>query len=216
MATCPSCTLLLLADASRCPRCGASTAWAAAKMLVDGRYAIESELGHGGMGVVYLAHDVGLRRSVALKFLASEVGRDEASLERFRREAAALASIRHENVVQVYAFGQHDESLFFAMEYVAGKNLEDIVTGYTENGAFVPARLAIMILERVAGGLDAVHSVGLVHRDVKPANVVIEEGSGRPVLLDLGLARPLAGQRTTRASEVVGSPPYMAPEQIRI
>jgi eukaryotic-like serine/threonine-protein kinase len=213
---CPSCQLGVNLDVVHCPRFGPAVSASAAPALVDGRYAVESELGHGGMGIVYLARDVGLGRRVALKFLSPEIARDEPTLERFRREANALASIRHENVVQVYAFGRHEESFFFAMEYIAGKNLEEIVGAYTANRTFVSVRLAITILESVASGLDALHAGGLVHRDVKPANIVIEERTGRAVLLDLGLAKPLSWSATKTSTELSGSPPYMAPEQIRL
>lgn len=177
---------------------------------VDGRYRVESELGRGGMGVVYLARDTWLDRHVALKMVAPTWARDGEITARFLREAKALASIRSSYVVQVYAFGLHEGSYFFAMEYVRGRTVKQILTEHREHGDRVPTHRTLTILNRIARGLDAVHAGGILHRDVKPSNIVIEEDTGRPVLVDFGLAVP---EDDPAAALALGTPHYMAPEQ---
>jgi CheY-like chemotaxis protein/predicted Ser/Thr protein kinase len=183
-------------------------------IIVDGRYAIDHELGRGSMGVVYLAKDLGLDRAVALKLMSPEAAADKPSVNRFRLEAAALASIRSEHVVQAYAYGPADDSFFFVMEYVKGRSLESVLDRHAETGRVVPIHQAVALLRQITAGLAAVHSAGLVHRDVKPANVVIEDNTGRPVLIDFGLARRTdAGTRRARVTIQAGTPTYVAPEQ---
>jgi serine/threonine-protein kinase len=163
------------------------------------------------MGVVLLARDVALDREVAVKLIApGPADRAEAGA-RFRREAASIAAIRHNHVVQVYSFGAHDGSWFFAMEYVRGPSLESVLADHQRHGAFVPLHRALTVLLQVARGLAAAHASGIVHRDVKPANIVIEERTGRPVLVDFGLAFRLRPD----GEDVIhgGTPAYMAPEQ---
>jgi serine/threonine-protein kinase len=181
-----------------------------APLFVDGRYQVESEVGRGGMGIVYLAKDVGLGRPVALKMIAPVWARSPEATTSFLREAQALASIRSQYVVQVYAFGPHEGSYFFAMEYVRGRTLRQIMTEHREHGDTIPQHRTLTILSRIAQGLDAVHATGIVHRDVKPANIVIEEDTGRPALVDFGLAVP---SDDPSAALAIGTPHYMAPEQ---
>lgn len=176
--------------------------------LIDGRYEVVKQLGSGSMGVVHLAEDVFLGRRVAIKLIDPIHAADPATTERFVKEARALAQIRHQNVVQVYAFGPHQDSFFFAMEYVQGRTLEDLV----DAGETVDATRSIEIVRAVASGLDAVHAQKLVHRDVKPSNIVIEDETGRPVLIDFGLARRKSVSNP-RLSITAGTPSYMAPEQ---
>ena len=183
-------------------------------MVVDGRYEVESDLGRGGMGVVYLARDTWLGRPVALKMIEpSWAAGSSDAVESFLREARALASIRNEYVVQIYAFGLHDEAHFFAMEYVRGSTLRQILAGHSEHGDTIPVHRTLTILSRIAQGIDAVHAAGIVHRDVKPTNIVIEEHTGRPVLLDFGLA---AHSEELVVAQAAGTPQYMAPEQSSI
>jgi len=163
---------------------------------------VEAQLGKGAMGVVLRVRDIGLDRDVALKLIAPPFIADPSAATRFRREAAALAAIRNEHVVQVYSFGPHEGSFFFAMEYVRGPTLEALMRQHADHGAFVPLHRALTILLQVASGLDAAHHAGIVHRDVKPSNIVIEEHTGRPVLVDFGLAH----RGRLEASEVVGTP----------
>lgn len=214
MRRCPRCDLAATDTATRCLRCRqVLDDGAAGPLLVDGRYAVESEVGRGSMGVVYKARDVNLGRAVALKLISPEFARNATFVERFRREAHALASIRNDHVVQIYTMGMHDGAYFYAMEFIEGRNLEAIIREHLAHGSYVPTYRALTILRQVAQGLAAVHATGLVHRDVKPANIVIEDVTGRPVLLDFGLARPLRPD-ALRATAAVGSPHYMAPEQI--
>jgi eukaryotic-like serine/threonine-protein kinase len=182
--------------------------------MIDGRYMVEREIARGGMGVVYLAEDVGLGRRVALKLINPDVAERPEVVEHFQREASALASIRHENVVQIYAFGTDDGQMFFAMEYANGRDLDEIITEHASHNVIIPTYRALTILRQVASGLAAVHTAGIIHRDVKPGNIIIETDSGRPVLVDFGLAMPHdpTGKLSGAAA---GSPTYMAPEQAR-
>ncbi len=193
-----------------CERCGAVQPADARTLVVDGRYGVESVVGHGGMGIVYLARDAGLGRPVALKMIAPRWASDDGVVASFQREAKALASIRSQFVVQVYAFGLHEGSYFFAMEYVRGRTLRQILAEHREHRDTIPLHRTLTILHRVAQGIDAVHAAGIVHRDVKPSNIVIEEDTGRPVLVDFGLAVPSADPAAALA---IGTPQYMAPEQ---
>lgn len=180
--------------------------------LVDERYEIHAEIGRGGMGVVYGARDVNLDRRVALKLIAPELVKNQDAIDGFTREARLLAQLRSPNVVLIYAFGRYRASFFFAMELVSGVTLAAIIDEFAANGAQVPLPRAITILKQLAHGLDAVHAAGAVHRDIKPDNVLIETGSGRPVLIDFGLAIPKQG---ADGAIVGGTPDYAAPEQVR-
>jgi eukaryotic-like serine/threonine-protein kinase len=207
---CVSCGHAPVTPDAPCERCGARQPEEGPTLVVDGRYVVESVIGHGGMGIVYLATDRGLGRRVALKMIAPRWGSDDAVTAGFQREAKALASIRSQFVVQVYAFGPHEKSYFFAMEYVRGRTLRTILAEHREHGDTIPLHRTLTILNRIAQGIDAVHATGLVHRDVKPSNIVIEEDTGRPVLVDFGLAAPSADPAAALA---MGTPQYMAPEQ---
>lgn len=165
------------------------------------------------MGSVLLAEDVGLERRVAIKIIGDIDQTIPDAALRFRKEAAALAKIRHPNVVQVYAAGNHQGKLFFAMEYVEGDDVERIVDRHRENGEHVPVLRALTILENVGAALHAIHLAGHVHRDVKPANIVIEEATGRPVVVDLGLA--VSMEHGALPSLGMGTPAYAAPEQVQ-
>ena len=178
---------------------------------IDGRYRVVERLGAGAMGVVYRADDVWLDRPVAIKLVSASPDDDEAS-GRFMREARALAQVRHDNVVSVYAYGVHDGAHYFAMEYVDGVSLEAMVDEASMRGEVLDLARGLSLLGAIARGLGAVHRRGLVHRDVKPANVVVEHGSGRPVLVDFGLARTRSAF-TPRGTTSAGTPAYMAPEQ---
>ena len=136
-------------------------------------YRIDRLLGRGGMGVVYLAEDLGLKRKVALKLLSPELAADEAFRERFLAESELAASIDHPNIVPIYEAGEAGEVLFIAMRYVAGNDLKERL----RLGALSPEH-AMDLLGQVAGALDAAHVLGLVHRDVKPSNVLIAPGAG--------------------------------------
>lgn len=165
------------------------------------------------MGVVHLARDLKRNQTVALKLVSPEHASDPDAHYRFSREAAALAAVRHPNVVRVAGVGEDDAGMsFVAMEYVKGPSLEDIIVQHANRGEFVPITRALAIVRALAEGLSAVHAAGFIHRDVKPTNVLIEEGTNRAVLLDFGLARTPA--RASSKSIGAGTPWYMAPEQL--
>src|SRR3954470_11294576 len=134
-----------------------------------GAYRIESVAGQGGMGVVYRATQLGLDRLVALKVITPAFAEDQEFRARFQREAKLAASIEHPNVIPVYEAGEHDGVLFIAMRFVQGPDLRTVVRDF---GALAPDR-AVRLVAQIAAGLDAVHSAGLIHRDVKPANVLL-------------------------------------------
>lgn len=156
--------------------------------IIDGKYAVERALGSGNGGQVLLARDIHLARLVAIKVIGTGKALTARQLERFRREAAGLAAIRHANVVGLFAFGIERDSPFFAMEYVEGPSLGRLIEEHRQHGEFVQLDVVRRIVTDIAGGLQAVHDAGLLHRDVKPDNVVIETRTGRPVLVDFGLS----------------------------
>ncbi len=173
-----------------------------------GGYRVESLIGRGGMGVVYLAEHVALGRRVALKVVAPELVRDEAFRDRFLREARLAASLEHPNIIPVYDAGDAGGVLYLAMRYVDGENLGDVIK---REGALSVER-TVDVLSKVAGALDEAHRNGLVHRDVKPDNVLLG-ASGSVFLTDFGLVRRLdAKTRLTRTGYMMGTLSYMAPE----
>ena len=176
-------------------------------------YRIEQRLGRGGMGILYLAIEPGLERRVALKLIAPEVAADEVFARRFAEESRIAASIEHPNVVPIYAAGEEDGVPYIAMRYVAGADLGKRVGRDGRLGISTAAAL----IAQVGNGLDAIHAAGLVHRDVKPANVLLagEEGSEHAYLTDFGVARNVATESgLTQTGRFVGTLDYVAPEQI--
>ena len=181
---------------------------------VFGGYRIESFVARGGMGVIYKATQLALERTVALKLVAPELAHDEAFRERFKREAQLAASLDHPNILPVYEAGEIEGQLFLAMRYVIGTDLDSLIQ---REGALAQER-AIAIVAQVGSALDAAHSRGLVHRDVKPANILIAEeyGEERAYLTDFGLTKNVAtGAHLTRTGYVVGTLDYVAPEQVQ-
>jgi serine/threonine-protein kinase len=173
-------------------------------------YRIEAEAGRGGMGIVYRATQVALGRPVALKLIAANFAGDRSFRERFKREWETAASIDHPNVIPVYEAGEADEHLFIAMRYVEGLDLANLLAREPE----LAADRAVRIISQVASALDAAHARGLVHRDVKPANVLI--GAEEHVYLtDFGLTKHASQDALTKTGLFVGSVDYAAPEQIR-
>ncbi len=179
-----------------------------------GGYRIEQQIGSGGMGIVYRVTNVALGRVYALKVLAPELAEDEQFRRRFQREMQIAASIDHPNVVGIHYAGEQDGFLFLAMDYVHGEDLRQLIL---RDGAVDPAR-AVGILTQVGFALDAAHAKGLVHRDIKPGNVLltIRDGDERAYLTDFGLAkRSSTLAELTVAGSIVGTADYMAPEQVR-
>ena len=173
-------------------------------------YRIEDRIGRGGMGVVYRAEHLNLQRRAAVKIIAPDLAESEGFRERFTREARIAAALQHPNIVTVYDAGEVDGLLYLAMQYIEG---EDLAAGLRRERRLRPYR-AIDVCRQVASALDAAHAMGLIHRDVKPANVLIE---GRTAFLtDFGLTKRLEGTHAqlTRAGDVVGTIHYVAPEQI--
>jgi serine/threonine protein kinase len=174
-----------------------------------GRYKILSKLGAGGMGVVYLAEETTLARTVALKFLPTSLAVDPEFRARFEREAKAVASLHHPNIVHIYAVDEHRDHPFIAMEYVDGPALRTVLA----DGRLALPKAADYA-EALAGALGEAHRSGVVHRDVKPGNVVVDS-AGRPKLLDFGLAVLGRGEAITKTGTTLGTIGYMAPEQAR-
>ncbi len=171
-------------------------------------YRVERLLGSGGMGTVYLATQESLNRPVALKLLSQQLTADETFRARFRREGEVQAALDHPHIVPVYEAGEAESGLFLAMRYVRGSTLKDLV----DTGDLDPAR-TLRLLTPVAGALDAAHAAGLIHRDVKPQNILVDQ-TDWPYLADFGLTRGGAGG-PTKTGQLVGTFAYIAPEQVK-
>lgn len=180
------------------------------RAALGAQYTIERLLGQGGMGAVYLARDVTLDRPVAVKVISPEVASNGSIRERFLQEARAVAKLRHPNIVSVYSAGEAKGLAYFVMEYVPGESLRDLLT----RGGPVGGERAEVILREIAMALDYAHAQGLVHRDVKPENILLDADSGRAMLTDFGVARAFEKEGgLTQTGMILGSPRYMAPEQ---
>ena len=177
--------------------------------VVLGHFRIEEKLGAGGMGEVYLAHDLELDRRVALKFIHPDLAADPEARRRFQREARALAALDHPYVGAVHGVEEVDGRLFMVLAYIPGRSLESLL----EEGPLAPER-ARALLPRIAEGLDAAHRRGIVHRDVKSANVMIGEGD-LPKLVDFGIAQRGGETRLTHTGIYAGTPGFTAPEVFR-
>ncbi len=176
-------------------------------------YRIEQRLGRGGMGILYLALEPGLERRVALKLIAPEAASDDVFARRFAEESRIAAAIEHPNVVPIYAAGGEEGVPWIAMRYVAGS---DLGRRLAREGGFDP-RQAAELIAQIGNGLDAIHAAGLVHRDVKPANVLLsgEPGAEHAYITDFGVARNVATESgLTQTGRFVGTLDYVAPEQI--
>jgi serine/threonine-protein kinase len=179
-------------------------------------YRIEELLGRGGMGVVYRAEHLGLGRKVALKLLSPELAGDEGYRRRFVRESRLAAGIEHPNILPIYEAGEAEGLLYIAMRHVQGSDLDELLE---REGRLQPRR-ALGLLAQVADALDAAHRSGLVHRDVKPANILVAAGPGpgsteHCYLCDFGLLKHFdSSDDLTRTGQFVGTLPYVAPEQI--
>jgi serine/threonine protein kinase len=176
-----------------------------------GTYEIVGVVGRGGFGVVLKAHDRALNRFVAIKVLAPHLAASASARRRFAREAQAAAAVVHENVVAIHAVSEREGPPYLVMEYVRGESLQRRIDRV---GPFGTAEI-LRVGHQVAAGLAAAHAQGLVHRDVKPANILLEEGVERLKLTDFGLARAADDASLTRTGAVSGTPQYMSPEQAR-
>ena len=182
-----------------------------------GQYRLGRKIGRGGMGEVYLAEHRLLKRACAVKLIRPDISDKDTSIKRFAREVAAATKLSHPANVQVYDYGQaQDGTFYYVMEYLHGRTLEETVR---QSGAFPPGRV-IHVLRQICGALNEAHALGLIHRDVKPGNIILCKLGGKPdvaKLLDFGLvvhvSRP--DTRITQAHGVLGTPAYMSPEQAR-
>jgi hypothetical protein len=176
------------------------------QQLLAGRYSIERELGRGGMGIVLLARDVALDRPVAIKLLPNHLATNPEARERFLREARTAAGLSHPNVVPIHAVEEHRALVFFVMGYVDGDTLRERVA----RGGPLPPRLAMKLLQEVAWALGYAHQRGVIHRDVKPDNIMIERATDRAIVTDFGIA---LGRHDPGDGTVIGTASYMSPEQ---
>jgi serine/threonine protein kinase len=181
--------------------------------LVAGRYRIDRRLGAGGMSTVFEATDTVLERAVAVKLLAEHLAQDEAFVARFRREALAAARLQHPNVVQVYDSGEDPETSrhYIVMEYVDGPSCADLLRDHKTLGVDE----TVQIVRDACHGLDYAHRSGVVHRDVKPGNLLISEETGMTKLADFGIAKAAEQTRITQVGSVLGTAAYLSPEQAR-
>jgi serine/threonine protein kinase len=216
MKTCPICEKSWPSNHTTCPTDGTlliDSRELEPGTVIRGKYRIVRQLGRGGMGTVYLAEHILLNRPRALKFISSELSQDATFLRRFRREAQAAIELRHPNVVEVVDLDQaEDGSPYIAMEYVEGPDLRHALAG----GAF-PVERALHITRGIALGLGAAHAKGIIHRDVKPENILLAGGEGKPEtpkLLDFGIAAMKESATvSSRTHGLLLTPPYAAPEQ---
>jgi eukaryotic-like serine/threonine-protein kinase len=183
-----------------------------AGQMLAGRYRVQRLLGKGGMGAVYLADDEVLHELVALKVISSAFASDEAAMiARFRREATSARKVSSPQVIRIHDLGEARPGLLYlSMEYFAGRTLTDLIA----QRGIVPLKDVEDILQQICVGLEAAHEAGVIHRDLKPSNVLIGE-RGAVKLIDFGLATTLVGDNLTATGAVLGTPHYMAPEQVR-
>ncbi|MEV4377656.1 Stk1 family PASTA domain-containing Ser/Thr kinase [Streptosporangium sp. NPDC049644] len=177
--------------------------------LLDGRYRVESRIARGGMATVYLALDIRLDRTVAVKVMHRSLAEDPAFVRRFIGEAKSVASLSHPNVVHVFDQGTDGDNVYLSMEYVPGRTLRDVL----RDRGRLPAREALEVMIPVLAALGSAHQSGLVHRDVKPENVLLAD-DGRVKVVDFGLARAIEATNQTRTGVMIGTIGYMSPEQV--
>ena len=176
--------------------------------ILVGRYEILKTLGEGGMGAVYKAKDVVLSRLVALKVIRPELAKNPSIIERFKQELLLSQRVTHRNVIRIYDLGEGDGMQFITMEFIEGRDLRSIIHERKK----LPPEEAVGIMEQICLALDSAHSVGVIHRDLKPQNIMID-GNGRVLVMDFGLARTVEGEGMTQTGALVGTMEYMSPEQ---
>jgi serine/threonine protein kinase/tetratricopeptide (TPR) repeat protein len=222
---CPRCHFANSSERSACEKCGlplpktesftktqtleTTFCGLALGSLVAGRYQVLEELGSGGMGRVYKVFDRETREELALKLLRSDIIRDDRAVERFRHELKIAHQVSHRNICRIYHLGREDSSLFIVMEYVPGEDLKSFI----RRSGQLSAGKAVFLARQVCEGLGEAHRLGIVHRDLKPHNIMIDT-DGNAKIMDFGIARSLREEGLTRAGYAVGTPSYMAPEQI--
>jgi tetratricopeptide (TPR) repeat protein/predicted Ser/Thr protein kinase len=177
-------------------------------VILAGRYEIQQTLGEGGMGAVYKAKDLALDRVVALKVIRPDLAKNSAIIDRFKQELLLSHRVTHRNVIRIYDLGEGDGVKFITMEYIEGQDLRSLIH---ERKKFSPEE-AVEIMEQICLALDAAHGVDVIHRDLKPQNVMRDK-TGRILVMDFGLARTLEGDGMTQTGALVGTMEYMSPEQ---
>ncbi len=228
---CPRCGTPVVPGARFCANCGADVSSIAGSVAVStvslppataprdallemlreatlGEYEVMAELGRGGMATVYLAHDIALDRKVAIKVISPSLLAGEGMVERFKREARTAASLSHPHIIPIYAVKETDRILYFVMKFVEGRPIDSIIR---EIGP-LPIPMVQAILHQAGGALAYAHRRGVVHRDVKPANIMVDE-EGWAVVTDFGIAKISAAHALTMTGVAVGTPAYMSPEQ---
>ena len=232
MKHCPACSLANADDAAYCIRCGfalsavtadenadasARPGYLAPGTLVDGKYRIERVLGEGGMGVVYLAHDVHTETPIVVKAIRAEFAHDPEFRARTLAEGRALARIDHPNVVRLNAVVVEPATLYLVMQYIDGEPLDALIERHIGAHQRVPIPLALSIFRMILRGVGAAHAEGLIHRDLKPANILVRKKDGVAKVTDFGIAKgeedAKAGRGMTKG--IICSASYMAPEQVR-
>lgn len=190
--------------------------------VIDDRYRLEALLGDGGMGTVYRAHDENLRRQVAIKFMHAHFARREEFRTRLEQEARTTAQLSHPSIVQIYDFGQSDAGLYLAMEYVDGGSLREHLQRLQRLSKYLPLNQSLQIAAQIAEALYYAHRRGVIHRDVKPGNIILrrltepdkpDEQPFRAMLTDFGLVKLQEGGSITQSGTTLGTPIYMSPEQ---
>ena len=176
--------------------------------LIDNRYKIIKSIGEGGMANVYLAFDTILEREVAVKILRGDLAEDEKFVRRFQREANSASSLKHPNIVEVYDVGEDDGKYFIVMEYINGKTLKSLI----KKRGVLTLEEVIDIMLQLTSAVSCAHDSYIIHRDIKPQNVMILE-DGRVKITDLGIAMALNSNELTQTNSVMGSVHYLPPEQ---
>ena len=178
------------------------------EQILAGKYVVQNEIARGGMGVIYKALDRTLNRIVAIKMVHAHLSGDSSFVQRFLREARAMARLQHDNIVTIYAVEEDRGTPLLVMEYFQGRNLREL----TKNRPRLPLRDIVRITEQLANALAFAHAHGIIHRDIKPANVMVD-ARGKAKLTDFGIAAALDEASITSAGQVIGTPEYMSPEQ---
>ncbi|MCA9968726.1 MAG: serine/threonine protein kinase, partial [Anaerolineales bacterium] len=184
-------------------------------VVLGGKYRITERLGRGGMAEVYLANQENLDRNVAIKLMHAFLVTEQDFLQRFKREARAMAAMNHPNIVSVYDFDVYGENTYYlVMEYISGGTLKDRLASLAAAGERLPLPEAVRLTLQVAEALDYAHGRSMVHRDVKPANIMLNE-RGNAILTDFGIVKLVGGQSMayTATGALIGTPAYMSPEQ---
>jgi serine/threonine protein kinase len=177
-----------------------------------GKYELTERLGSGGMAEVYKAYHPILDRYVTIKILHSYLAEGEDFLARFKREARAVASLRHPHIQQIHDFDIEDDHYYMVMEFIDWGTLQNLMMELAKSGAYMPVSQVLSILRQVGEALDYAHKQGIIHRDIKPSNILLDS-AGNAFLADFGIARMMSGTQFTATGSLIGTPTYMSPEQ---